>query len=194
MAAVRRAQQARAVEKKKLILEAAADLMYEGGLPAVTHRQVAAQAGVPVGSIGYYYNTREELLVTALSRLSEERHDNAQSLLAGINTDLEPLTAAGVLAEVFLGKKATHGLLLSWITTVMDCLREGDTLKAVLDVERGRVLQDLAAALAAVGFPDVEARFVVGAIGGATLQALYEGDNNCVPKVYEALANLLVSA
>lgn len=61
------------MEKRAAILNAATELLLDEGLRGVTHRQVAASAGVPVGSIGYYYSTREKLVVTCLEKLSDER-------------------------------------------------------------------------------------------------------------------------
>ena len=48
-----RGEQARAVEKRSAILDAAIRLLLTEGMKGVTHRQVAAAASVPVGSIGY---------------------------------------------------------------------------------------------------------------------------------------------
>jgi DNA-binding transcriptional regulator YbjK len=50
------------------IVEAAADLLTDGGPPAVTHRAVAARAGVPLGSTTYYFADRDELLAAAIER------------------------------------------------------------------------------------------------------------------------------
>ena len=59
MVVASRSEQARAVEKRSAILDAAIDLLLTEGLRGLTHRQVAAAAAVPVGSIGYYYSTRD---------------------------------------------------------------------------------------------------------------------------------------
>lgn len=68
-----RSEQARAVEKRSAILHAAMTLLLADGLKGVTHRQVAAAASVPVGSIGYYYSTRDKLVATCFDRLVEGR-------------------------------------------------------------------------------------------------------------------------
>ena len=71
MATSSRSEQARAIEKRAAILHAATELLLNEGLRGVTHRQVAAEAKVPVGSIGYYYSTREKLVVLSLIHISE---------------------------------------------------------------------------------------------------------------------------
>lgn len=62
------------MEKRGVILESALELLLTEGLKGVTHRQVAAAAGVPVGSIGYYYSTRDKLVATCFERLVDGRH------------------------------------------------------------------------------------------------------------------------
>ena len=70
-----RSEQARAVEKRSAILDAAIGLLLAEGLKGLTHRQVAAAAAVPVGSIGYYYSTRDKLVATCFERLVQGRLD-----------------------------------------------------------------------------------------------------------------------
>ncbi len=49
-------------ERQVEILDAALRLIAETGVDAVTHRRVAAAAGVPLGSTTYYFESREHLL------------------------------------------------------------------------------------------------------------------------------------
>jgi DNA-binding transcriptional regulator YbjK len=54
--------------RRSSIVAAAADLLLDGGTPAVTHRAVATRAGVPLGSTTYYFADRDELLSAAIDR------------------------------------------------------------------------------------------------------------------------------
>lgn len=83
MATSSRSEQARAIEKRAAILHAATELLLNEGLRGVTHRQVAAEAKVPVGSIGYYYSTREKLVVTCLDQLFESRRKVFHEIMGG---------------------------------------------------------------------------------------------------------------
>lgn len=95
-----RAEQARAVEKRAAILHAATELLLNEGLRGVTHRQVAAEAGVPVGSIGYYYTTREKLVVTCLDQLFAARRNVFHEIMNG-SADLDdPAQFATAVADV----------------------------------------------------------------------------------------------
>lgn len=53
-------------ENRKLkILETALSLISEQGVDAITHRKVAAVAGIPLGSTTYYFESREHLIRAA---------------------------------------------------------------------------------------------------------------------------------
>ena len=74
--------QARAVERRADILAAACELLARGGTAAVTHRQVAEKAGVPNGSIRYYFATRDALLTACVEDIESRRDAEAQRALA----------------------------------------------------------------------------------------------------------------
>jgi DNA-binding transcriptional regulator YbjK len=53
-------------ERRDAIVAAAAGVLREGGPSAMTHRSVAAAAGVPLAATTYYFASKEELLAEAL--------------------------------------------------------------------------------------------------------------------------------
>ncbi|WCD93179.1 TetR/AcrR family transcriptional regulator [Microbacterium sp. nov. GSS16] len=67
------------------ILDATAELILEIGVSAVTHRLIAARAGVPLGATTQYFTTLDELRSQALHHLVTEvdaRVDGIRSTLA----------------------------------------------------------------------------------------------------------------
>lgn len=52
-------------QRRRGILVAVLRIVAAGGVDAVTHRRVAAEAGVPLGSTTYYFRSRDELLLEA---------------------------------------------------------------------------------------------------------------------------------
>lgn len=54
-------------DRRRQIVEATLQLIAEGGVDAVTHRRVAAAAGVPLGSTTYYFESREHLIREAFA-------------------------------------------------------------------------------------------------------------------------------
>jgi TetR/AcrR family transcriptional regulator, regulator of biofilm formation and stress response len=59
-------------QRKDKIARAALDLLAEGGLRAVTHRTIASRAGVPLGSVTYYYATLDDVFVAAFELMQQE--------------------------------------------------------------------------------------------------------------------------
>ena len=62
------AARSRALPRREAILDAALELIAERGTEQLTHRSVAEQAGVPLGSTTYYFASRDELVREAFRR------------------------------------------------------------------------------------------------------------------------------
>ncbi|MFD7190484.1 TetR/AcrR family transcriptional regulator [Streptomyces sp. NPDC059914] len=77
---------------KRVILEAAAELIVEQGAATLTHRAVAARAGVALGSTTRYFESIDDLRETALRMLGDE----VDAYLARMEEDL---TSCDDLAE-----------------------------------------------------------------------------------------------
>ena len=84
-------RQARGVERHARILRAALVVVYREGVAGVTHRTVADEAGVPLGSLTYYFPTKEDLLREALLLFVEEEIARLSVLAAALaGRSLEP--------------------------------------------------------------------------------------------------------
>ena len=68
-----KAHRASAQRRRAALLEAAADLAAEIGAGAVTHRAVAARAGVPLSTTSYFFSSIDELVTEALRVGASER-------------------------------------------------------------------------------------------------------------------------
>src|SRR5690242_10083597 len=58
------------VSRREQILDAAVQVIGRSGREAVTHRAVAEEAGVPLGSTTYYFDSRDDLLGQALEHVA----------------------------------------------------------------------------------------------------------------------------
>ncbi|SER87688.1 TetR/AcrR family transcriptional regulator [Corynebacterium cystitidis] len=125
-----RAEQSRAVEKRESILRAATEILLAEGLREVTHRQVAARAGVPVGSIGYYYASREKLLMTCLTRMAEHRAIIAAEQLEQASPDDGDVLVARRLVDSLTAGRTQD--LPGLIGVLIDGLREPGELPALM--------------------------------------------------------------
>lgn len=73
MPAQPRTHRASAQRRRDALLDAAADLAAEVGAGAVTHRAVAARAGVPLSTTSYFFSSIDELVTEALRRGAQGR-------------------------------------------------------------------------------------------------------------------------
>ncbi|GAA0903740.1 TetR/AcrR family transcriptional regulator [Streptomyces thermoalcalitolerans] len=58
-------------ERRQRIIDAAIRVVGTKGLAGLSHRSVAAEADVPLGSTTYHFSTLDELMVAALRQLNE---------------------------------------------------------------------------------------------------------------------------
>jgi DNA-binding transcriptional regulator YbjK len=133
--------------RRHAIVTAAADLLLEGGPPAVTHRAVARRAGVSLGSTTYYFADRHELVAAAVDRARRADVARARSAAgAPAGGDAPDLAHRLVDVVVGLGRLADRELVaahyrrflgpagpVAWRSTVSAWNREirdavGDTL------------------------------------------------------------------
>jgi DNA-binding transcriptional regulator YbjK len=75
-------------ERRERIRRAASEVLAADGFDAVTHRRVAARAGAALGSVAYYFGSRDDLLVAAVEALAEPWLANARAVAADPPDDL----------------------------------------------------------------------------------------------------------
>ena len=63
------------------------------GLAAVTHRAVQEEAGLPHGSVTYYFRTRDQLILAAVARLTQLDEDRLTALAHQLAMALAPRDA-----------------------------------------------------------------------------------------------------
>lgn len=173
--------------RREALLDAVVAVLEREGPTAVTHRAVAAEAGVPVSAATYYFASIDDLLVEALRRAVEE-----ESAL------LPPATPADVAALA----RALHGYAVERRATAVAHyeLLLLATRRPALRPDAERWYASLEAALDA-GFPatagehpDDRARRLEGAamaLDGLILRMLWRGEPSTPAEVERALAPLI---
>lgn len=96
-------------ERRERIHRAACELLLADGFHAVTHRKVAARAGAALGSVGYYFGSRDELLVAAVEGLAERWLVGARAVAADPPDDL-----ADALIRLVAGDAAPEELQVQY--------------------------------------------------------------------------------
>lgn len=85
-----RRRQERGKARRRDILVATLALVRRGGIPAVTSRAVAREAGVPLGSLSYYFDGKDDLLEQALLLHVDEEVARLRDISEALAAEGEP--------------------------------------------------------------------------------------------------------
>jgi len=123
-----RVHRASAQRRRAALLEAAEQLVAEVGAGAVTHRAVAARAGVPLSTTSYFFSSIDELVTEALRQ-------SAQSRVA----DYDDAERVWVMSEGLPAEEMISGLVDQILS--ISPLAEGGQVEAYLAAGRRPELQ-----------------------------------------------------
>jgi DNA-binding transcriptional regulator YbjK len=158
-------RQARGVERHARILRAALAVVHREGVAGVTHRTVADEADVPLGSLTYYFPTKDDLLREALLLFVEEEISRLSVLAAALaGRSLEPEQAATGFAALL---EASDPEQISQFELYLEAARR-PALREAAAACFAAYEEVAVAALRAAGIPDPERR-------GALVVALADG-------------------
>ncbi|MDG9715157.1 TetR/AcrR family transcriptional regulator [Streptomyces sp. DH24] len=154
-------------ERRQRIIDAAIQVVGDKGLAGLSHRSVAAEADVPLGSTTYHFATLDELMVAALRQANEgfAKVIASRGGLTDPGTDLAA-ELAGLMGEWLAGDRT--GVELEY-ELYLAALRRPALRPVAAEWSR-----DLAALLARRTDP-VTARALVAVLDGICLQVLLTG-------------------
>jgi DNA-binding transcriptional regulator YbjK len=118
------------------LLRAAIDIIAAGGVKSVTHRAVAAKAGVPVAATTYYFTSIQELTEEALRLQISERVTELTEITATAASG-DQLTVEGVarrFAESLVGRD--HNAVVAQYEVYLEAARSPALRPAVADALR----------------------------------------------------------
>ncbi len=169
------ARRARGEARRRSLLEATLAVVGREGAGAVTHRRVAAEAGVPLAATTYYFSSRDELLAQALEHAAAEDTARLEREAAGYAAD--PLTAetlAARLAGTAVGwLRGDRPALLAQYEISLESARRPE-LAATCRAWSEAYVDAIAPALARLGAADPrrDAWIVFAALSGMVLDEL----------------------
>ena len=186
---------ARGAARRQRLVAAATHILSQSGFDGISHRAVAAEAGLPLASTTYYFETLDDLRAAALSQLSREYVDGARILAAGLPpAERSPGETSHLLVALVAGDgyQTDPARLLTFYERYVQAGRHPALRQMVREwtAELGRLA---AVVLERSGFPvDNELpRLVIAAIDGLLLDALIDGNPAAPTVAAESLARLL---
>lgn len=85
--------------RRQALVEAAAELLEEGGFEALRHRAVAERAGMPLASTTYYFDSLDDLIIATVEYDARRELDTARARLDELP---DPPGSADTLTEQIL--------------------------------------------------------------------------------------------
>ncbi|MGJ0120424.1 TetR/AcrR family transcriptional regulator [Williamsia sp. MIQD14] len=141
---------------RDVLLDATLRLIGERGLHAITLREVAAAAGLSLGSTTYHFADRDALLIAALSRFADSVVEQCDTALA--RPELDTMTPRELMAAVFADFSASYcepTRMLAQLEMYTESARN-PIVAAISDRCMAAYRRLLVRAFAAAGLPDAE--------------------------------------
>lgn len=142
--------------RQELIAEAGIRLTARGGVRALTHRAVDAEAGLAAGSTSYYARTRRELTALVVARVTAQLSSDLGAL--HVPDELDDLAVAHI-AVAFLERLAARADAQAARLALLLELRDDAELRAPLtgaDPVRARLDETARSLLVALGVASPE--------------------------------------
>ncbi|MFI7030399.1 TetR/AcrR family transcriptional regulator [Microbispora rosea] len=185
-----RRPQERAVRRREALLDAAVDLLGDGGFAAVTHRAVARRAGLPLAATSYYFTSRDQLLAEAFALLVERELARMRATVDHL-AGRTPLAVAETLTGVYASDRMRQlGLWELYLQAGRD-----PALQAIARAWTDGCDDIVAVVLGGAGYPcgPGEVRFVAGLLSGLWVEEVVEARPDGRQRAREAVARALAA-
>ncbi|GAB3140585.1 TetR/AcrR family transcriptional regulator [Amycolatopsis sp. NPDC004378] len=183
--------------RRAALVEAAAELLVEGGFDAVRHRAVAERAGLPLASTTYYFDSLDELVTAAVEHHGHVELETGRRRLEELATRNRGVQATVELVlEMLLGPETddpeadAEAVLLRYERLVATGRRP--YLRPLMRTLSAQLNELLTEIFARSGTPVAEAELerLVALVDGAVVNALIAID----PEPRAAAARMLQNA
>lgn len=188
----RRTVQKRSNDRQDAMTSAAARLLIDEGIDAITHRRVATAAGLPQGSATYYYPSRAALLAAAVAAAEDLRATAAQA-----HADALPVrhrsarTTARLLIEVLFAPHVDDAVVSVRLDPMFTAMRDPE-LGRIMYESRPRLLAAMSTVLQASGFAHVDDEdLLANFVNAALLTAASSGQPHVLRAAESPIARLL---
>ncbi|MER5215709.1 TetR/AcrR family transcriptional regulator [Streptomyces sp. NPDC002838] len=107
-------------QRRAQIIEGLVRVATRDGVHAVTMRAVAAEAGVSVRLVQYYFETKAQLMLAALRHLEQQSHERWAARLAALPSPPSPRALVeALLAEALPTDEASRAFHILWTSCAM---------------------------------------------------------------------------
>ena len=176
---VRSPATAKGAARREAIVAAAAAIVGSDGPDAVSHRSVAAAAGVPLAATTYYFASLDDLLVAAVERTADDELDAIAALVEALPRRRRSAAwAAELVLGVVLGPRRRSDEAIQAHYERFLAGGRHPALRPVLRRARRRVDVLLGDALDRCGHGGADLDQLIALLDGTAISALVEGDGS----------------
>jgi AcrR family transcriptional regulator len=181
-------------DKAERIVEAMRASVATRGFNASTFDQVARAAGVSRGLLHYYFGTKERLLVEAVRRECDLRHEQIDRAMADAGSADEVLAGLLHAFEEYLGEGTSPAVMMFEMVTLA---QRNDEIAAQLEDLGRRLRTHIAQGLRAKADAgvlelradaDTAASFLLALADGITLRVMTEPELDITPLMAQSIA------
>lgn len=188
---------ARGAQRRTALIASAAGLMLEDGIAALSHRAVAARAGLPLASTTYYFASADDLRDHALRHVAEDWAGKAARLVEALPPQLD-ITEASRAVGTLIGTGDPHAQMLLMYERYLEAGRH-ETLRPVVAAWNARLTGLVRQILHRAALPadDDTAQLVLALADGVAVTSLAEGrapDQTVTPALERLLTMLRADA
>jgi DNA-binding transcriptional regulator YbjK len=172
--ASRPAVRRRGIERRRQLLEATLRILSTRGAAYVTHRNVAAEANVPIAATTYYFASKDELIKEAFRLHAEMETQRVVSAAKAIDSALTVDQLADQLADfVYDGLHSSRSSLVSEYELLLQSARRPE-LEEFARIFFDTVREALADIVSEIGSdaPDADVRLIMAVLAGLEVDNL----------------------
>ena len=183
---------AKGAARREAIVAAAAVLVLTEGPDAVSHRSVAAAAGVPLAATTYYFASLADLLVAAVERAADDELAAVAELVDALpRRRRSPASAAEIVLGIVLGPRRRSDAAIQAHYERFLASGRHPAVRPVLQRSRRRVDALLTDALDRCGHAGADTAHLVAVLDGTAISALVEGDGSARARALDAVTTAL---
>lgn len=160
--------------RKAAILEAALRVIGDKGLAGLSMRAIAAEAGLPLGALGYYFKAKDDLILEAFELHTRRETDRVLAAFAGIeNGDHADAVAEHLTAFIHHGLTEARTSLVAEYEFLIESTRRPDLARVsrawrqALQIQVGHVARRLGS-----DDPETDSEIILSVIAGLEIDHL----------------------
>lgn len=156
------------------LIDATVRVIASHGLAGLSMRAVAAEAGIPLGALDYYFTDKADLVRQAFAVLTEAEIERVLATTEQLGAELAPTDLADLLADMIIGGlDRARGSVVAGYELMVEASRNAE-LATLFQAWYATMVPALRALFRARGSrePEADARLVLGVLAGLEIDHL----------------------